>query len=80
MLFVPVMYLVMSTFSLGPVTVLTIQNTTRYGRAAGTAVILGGALTTAVFVAVAIFLTAGKLINASLPTANLYQQGGGFSS
>ncbi len=76
MIVVPVVYLIMSTLSPGPVTVLTIQNTTRYGRKAGTAVALGGAFTTAVFVAVAILLTAGNLINASLPTAHLYQQGG----
>ncbi|WP_420641106.1 LysE family translocator [Candidatus Leptofilum sp.] len=76
MFVVPVMYLVMSTLSPGPVTVLTIQNTTRYGRKAGTAVALGGALTTAVFVTVALFFTASNLMNVSLPTAHLYQKGG----
>lgn len=76
MFFVPVMYLVMSTLSPGPVTVLTIQNTTRYGRSAGTAVAMGGALTTAVFVGIAMMLTGGRMVDVSLHTANLYQQGG----
>lgn len=76
MLFVPIMYLVMSTVSPGPVTVLTIKNTTQYGRPAGTAVALGGALTTAIFVVIAIMLTAGNLVNVPLSTATFYQQGG----
>lgn len=76
MLLVPIMYLVMSTLSPGPVTVLTIKNTTQYGRTAGTAVALGGAATTTFFVAIAVMLTAGSFINVSLSTAEYYQKGG----
>jgi threonine/homoserine/homoserine lactone efflux protein len=76
MLFVPIMYLVMSTLSPGPVTILTIKNTTQHGRTAGTAVALGGTVTTAVFVVTALLLVSGNMVNVSLHTAKVYQQVG----
>ena len=76
MLFVPLTYLLLSTLSPGPVTVLTIQNTSRYGRFAGTAVALGGATTTAVFVLISILLTDTQWVDVPLHTAHSYQQGG----
>ena len=76
MLFVPLTYLVLSTLSPGPVTVLTIQNTARHGRFAGTAVALGGATTTAVFVLMSLLLIGTQWVKIPVHTADSYQQGG----
>lgn len=76
MLFVPIAYLVMSTLSPGPVTVLTIKNTTQHGRSAGTAVALGGAATTSLFIVLALLLSNNHWLNVTLHTANIYQQVG----
>ena len=76
MLFVPLTYLLLSTLSPGLVTVLTIRNTTQYGRFAGTDVALGGATTTAVFVFISILLTGTQWVDVPVSTADSYQQGG----
>ena len=78
MYLIPMMYLIVSTLSPGPVTVLTVHNTIRHGRLAGMSVGWGGAVTTAVFAAVAIALTGNiNALNVSTPNiANFWQQGG----
>ena len=78
MYLIPMMYLIASTLSPGPVTVLTVHNTIRHGRLAGISVGWGGAVTTAVFAAVAIALTFNTgTRNVSIPNiANFWQQGG----
>lgn len=77
MLFVPIMYLVMSTLSPGPVTILTVQNSACYGRRAGTAVALGGVATTAVFLIIALIFQQGSAATISSQHAALYQRLGG---
>jgi len=72
---IPFLYLLTSTVSPGPVTVLTIHNTSKYGRLPGIAVGLGGAVTTTVFVAIAFILTTNSYLNdISTNTANYFQQ------
>lgn len=72
---IPFFYLLISTVSPGPVTVLTIHNTTKHGRLPGIAVALGGAVTTALFAAIAFLLTTNSSLNhISLNTANFFQQ------
>lgn len=78
MYLIPMMYLIVSTLSPGPVTVLTVHNTIRQGRLAGMSVGWGGAVTTAVFAAVAVALTFNtSTLNVSTHNiANVWQQGG----
>ena len=76
MLFVPLTYLLLSTLAPGPVTVLTIRNTTQHGRFAGAAVALGGATTNTVFAFISILLTGTQWIDVPIHTADSYQQGG----
>lgn len=72
---IPFLYLLTSTISPGPVTVLTIHNTSKHGRLSGIAVALGGAITTAVFAAIAFLLTKNSyLSDITLNTANYFQQ------
>ena len=75
MYLIPILYLIVSTLTPGPVTILTVHNTTRYGRLAGMAIGWGGAVTTAVFAAIAIVFTSNNsALDISAP--NLWQQGG----
>jgi threonine/homoserine/homoserine lactone efflux protein len=72
---IPFLYLLTSTVSPGPVTILTIHNTSKHGRLPGFAVALGGAVTTAVFVIIAFILTTNSYLNdISTNTANYFQQ------
>jgi len=76
-MWIPLLYLITSTLSPGPVTVLTVHNTTRYGRLAGIAMAMGGSVTMAIFVAIASALTINNsMSHISVDTANLYQQVG----
>ena len=69
------LYLLTSTVSPGPVTVLTIHNTSKHGRFPGMAVALCGAVTTAVFVVIAFVLTTNSYLSEiSIHTANYFQQ------
>ncbi len=77
MYLIPMMYLIVSTLSPGPVTVVTAHNTARYGRSTGIAVALGGAATMALFAIAAAMLTAGShMIQVPVDTANTTQQAG----
>ena len=60
---IPFLYLLTSTVSPGPVTVLTIHNTSKHGRLPGMAVAFGGAVTTAVFAAIALMLTTNSYLS-----------------
>lgn len=72
---IPFLYLLTSTVSPGPVTVLTIHNTSRHGRLSGISVALGGAAATILFVAIAFLLTTNRsLSHISINTANFFQQ------
>lgn len=72
---IPFLYLLTSTVSPGPVTVLTIHNTSKHGRLPGMAVALGGAVTTAVFAAIALMLTTNSFLSEiSINTATYFQQ------
>ena len=76
-MWIPFLYLITSTLSPGPVTVLTVHNTTRYGRLAGIAVTMGGAVTMTIFVGIALALAINNsMSHISLDTANRYQQVG----
>jgi threonine/homoserine/homoserine lactone efflux protein len=72
----PFLYLLTSTVSPGPVTVLTIHNTSKYGRLSGISVALGGAAATILFVVMAFLLTTNRssLGHISINTANYFQQ------
>ncbi len=71
----PFLYLLTSTVSPGPVTVLTIHNTSKYGRLSGISVALGGAAATVLFVVLAFLLTTNRSLgHISINTANYFQQ------
>ncbi len=75
MYLIPILYLIVSTLTPGPVTILTVRNTTRYGRLPGMSVGWGGAVTTAVFVTVAVALTFNET-SFDVSTHNITRQGG----
>lgn len=78
MFWIPLTYLVLSTLVPGPVTILTVHNSVRYGRSAGRAVAMGAMVTSALFVAVALLFTQTENWGPQLHTTAFYQQGGAF--
>ena len=76
MIWVSLTYLLLSTLTPGPVTIMTIRTTALYGRRAGLAVALGGAATAALFVAVSLTMTRFDVVGQPLHAGNYYQQGG----
>ena len=75
MFLIPIIFLIVSTISPGPVTILTVHNTAKYGRSAGFSAALGGATTTAIFVIIAMLIISGdNLINVSVDTTNTFRQ------